>query len=192
MGSLKFIKEILHVDNIAKLKKIISKKQDLFVILQESKIKDIRCIKELKNRLESLKILVLYEDITHDDLCTIIDYGVNGFISPDWSKKEFQKAFEILITKCEFIFPRYMFGQVLESFKYRDSVRFQKYNLSKTETRIIKYLLSGKTNKEISKELRISEKTVKNHVSHILAKCKCSNRLKLVIKFLRGNSYKYT
>ena len=53
--SLKFIEKIYHVHNIKELKQFISKNKDVFVILQESKIKDIRCIKELKERLESLK-----------------------------------------------------------------------------------------------------------------------------------------
>jgi DNA-binding CsgD family transcriptional regulator len=53
--------------------------------------------------------------------------------------------------------------------------------LTPAEREVLNELLEGHTNAQIAKRLRISAKTVKNHVSHILAKTGFSSRLKLTV-----------
>ncbi len=48
--------------------------------------------------------------------------------------------------------------------------------LTPREIDVLKEVEGGATNKEIAKSLVISERTVKNHISHILAKLKLKNR----------------
>lgn len=48
--------------------------------------------------------------------------------------------------------------------------------LSPSEERILSLMTQGKTNKEIAAEQYLSEKTVKNYVSGILAKLEVSRR----------------
>ena len=58
-------------------------------------------------------------------------------------------------------------------------------NLTRSEKQILSYLLSGKTNKEISLILDISLNTVNNHVANIYEKSDVKNRVELVNKFLK-------
>ncbi len=53
--------------------------------------------------------------------------------------------------------------------------------LSRRELEIADLITDGMTNKEISKKLYISEKTVKTHVSNILAKLEMKDRMQLVL-----------
>jgi DNA-binding NarL/FixJ family response regulator len=53
--------------------------------------------------------------------------------------------------------------------------------LSDAERDVLSGLLDGLTNVQIAKSLRLSDKTVKNHVSHILAKTGYTSRLKLTV-----------
>lgn len=55
--------------------------------------------------------------------------------------------------------------------------------LTKQEVIIINLIADGKINKEIAGDLWISEKTVKNHISHIFEKLKVNNRMKAVNKY---------
>lgn len=48
--------------------------------------------------------------------------------------------------------------------------------LTPQERKVLRLLAEGKTNKEISEELFLTEKTVRNYVSNILAKLNLSNR----------------
>lgn len=57
--------------------------------------------------------------------------------------------------------------------------------LSPRELEVLQRVVQGKDNRTIAQELFISEKTVKNHVAHILEKLEVSNRLQLVLFTLR-------
>jgi DNA-binding CsgD family transcriptional regulator len=52
-------------------------------------------------------------------------------------------------------------------------------NVSKREKEILSHLLGGKSNREISRELAISEKTVKNHLWKLYRKLGVKNRTQL-------------
>jgi DNA-binding NarL/FixJ family response regulator len=54
--------------------------------------------------------------------------------------------------------------------------------LSPAERDVLRKLLDGLRNQEIASKLRLSDKTVKNHISHILRKTGTSSRLELTIK----------
>jgi len=55
-------------------------------------------------------------------------------------------------------------------------------SLSPAERSVLQKLLDGLRNQEIAAKLRLSDKTVKNHISHILRKTKTNSRLELTIK----------
>ena len=55
-----------------------------------------------------------------------------------------------------------------------------RYDLSGRETDILRLILDGKTNKEISDKLYISDNTVKFHVRNLLRKTGCSRRKELL------------
>lgn len=63
------------------------------------------------------------------------------------------------------------------------SKKEEQINLTKREKEILSYLLSGKTNKEVSVTLNISLNTVNNHVANIYDKSGVKNRVELVNKF---------
>jgi DNA-binding NarL/FixJ family response regulator len=55
-------------------------------------------------------------------------------------------------------------------------------SLSPAERDVLQKLLDGLRNQEIATRLQLSDKTVKNHISHILRKTGTSSRLELTIK----------
>jgi DNA-binding NarL/FixJ family response regulator len=57
--------------------------------------------------------------------------------------------------------------------------------LTARETEVLRFLAEGKTNKEIARELVVTERTVKFHVSSILAKLAAGNRTEAVKKAAR-------
>lgn len=59
---------------------------------------------------------------------------------------------------------------------------FSDYSLTGREEDVLKVLLTGASNKEIARELEITERTVKAHVTSILHKTNTKDRLTLIIK----------
>ncbi|MDQ2866642.1 MAG: response regulator transcription factor [Candidatus Eremiobacteraeota bacterium] len=57
--------------------------------------------------------------------------------------------------------------------------------LSEREMEVVKLVAEGLSNKAISAKLALSDKTVKNHISHILAKLNLSARTQVAVHALR-------
>ena len=57
--------------------------------------------------------------------------------------------------------------------------------LTKREKEIFEMLIMNKTTKDISKELNISEKTVRNHISNVMQKLSVKGRASAVVELLR-------
>ena len=56
-------------------------------------------------------------------------------------------------------------------------------NLNRREKYLLEEILLGKTNKEISREIFISEKTIKNNLTDLYKKLKVSGRREIVKKY---------
>ena len=57
--------------------------------------------------------------------------------------------------------------------------------LTPAERDVLTKLLDGLRNLEIAEQLELSDKTVKNHISHILKKTGTTSRLELTIKVFK-------
>ncbi len=57
--------------------------------------------------------------------------------------------------------------------------------LTKREKEIFTLLITNKTTKEIAEELKISEKTVRNHISNTMQKLGVKGRSQAVVELLR-------
>ena len=57
--------------------------------------------------------------------------------------------------------------------------------LTKREKEIFEMLIINKTTKDIARELNISEKTVRNHISNVMQKLSVKGRASAVVELLR-------
>lgn len=62
--------------------------------------------------------------------------------------------------------------------------------LTKREREVFELLVQDKTTKEIAKELFISEKTVRNHISNVIQKLGVKGRSQAVIELIRMEELK--
>jgi|GEM_PF-3392445 two-component system, NarL family, nitrate/nitrite response regulator NarL len=58
--------------------------------------------------------------------------------------------------------------------------------LTPMERRVLARVLSGERNKTIARRFGLSDKTVKNHISHILTKTGCQTRLELTVNVYKA------
>ena len=63
----------------------------------------------------------------------------------------------------------------------------QKIALTKRQREVAFFLVQGLQNKQIAHEMRLSEATVKLHISGLLARLGVTNRTSAVIKVIREN-----
>ncbi len=58
--------------------------------------------------------------------------------------------------------------------------------LSDRELEVVRLVAEGLSNKEISSRLKLSDKTVKNHISHVLAKMNLTARTQVAVHAIRA------
>ena len=58
--------------------------------------------------------------------------------------------------------------------------------LSDRELEVVRLVAEGLSNKEISSRLKLSDKTVKNHISHVLAKMSLTARTQVAVHAIRA------
>lgn len=68
----------------------------------------------------------------------------------------------------------------------RPSAREALSSLSERELQVVRLVAEGLSNKEISSRLSLSDKTVKNHISHILAKTGLTARTQVAVYAIRA------
>ncbi len=109
--------------------------------------------------------------------CTVEDYfsKIDSVIELRSAKKRLE--FNKIQTQINRVFP---YGNEGETGESKLEYMFDQYNISEREADIVRCILKGLTNKEISLELYISIETVKTHVKNILKKCGISSRIELI------------
>lgn len=58
--------------------------------------------------------------------------------------------------------------------------------LSDRELEVVRLVAEGLSNKEISSRLKLSDKTIKNHISHVLAKMNLTARTQVAVHAIRA------
>ena len=70
--------------------------------------------------------------------------------------------------------------------KDADAAEVIRAELSDRELEVLKLIANGKDNAQIARELFISPKTVKNHISNILMKLQIENRIQAAVYAVRS------
>ena len=161
-------------------------KVDVFICdLNIDNVDGFVLIEELKVQLIDAKIIILtayYEDFLikkAQKLC------INAFLKKETSSEEL-----INVIELEKSFPFYTnknSNNVINKFRVVDEAVINKFRLSNQEKEIIKYIVAGKTSKEISVALYISKNTVDTHRKNIHKKLELTNSSSL-IKFANENN----
>ena len=75
--------------------------------------------------------------------------------------------------------------QLMKDIQSQESGDSQDSTLTEREIEILQHVAMGKTNQDIADELVLSERTVRTHITNILAKLQLSNRTQAALFALR-------
>ena len=137
-----------------------------------------------RGALPSVKICTLSMHLQPDVMQRCLNAGVDGYIVKDVSPNEFMRAIKSVAAGEIYVDPR-IAGRLL-----RRRASNQRYpdpcDLSTREVEVVRLIVAGMSNKEISANLNLSEKTIKNHVSRIFTKFNCTARTQAAVYALRS------
>lgn len=146
----------------------------------------------IKNEYPNVKIIVLTTFNDKEFIFDAIKRGASGYMLKESSPEEIISAVRTVNMGGSIMEPG-VAAKVIEEFtRMADEKRETKGDecvslLSERETEIARLVGMGKNNKEIAKELFISEGTVRNHITSILEKLNLRDRTQLAIFAIRNN-----
>jgi len=151
----------------------------------------IEACRAMKEAAPSAKIVILTISDEEEDLFEAIRAGASGYLLKDIPLDEVADAVRAVHGGQSLINPS-MAGKLLTEFatlaKRDDEERAQEVpapRLTEREMQVLKLVARGMNNRDIAKELFISENTVKNHVRNILEKLQIHSRMEAVMVAVR-------
>jgi DNA-binding NarL/FixJ family response regulator len=141
----------------------------------------------IKAAVPSAKIIMLTVSDEEADLYDAVKSGASGYLLKDSSVEEVAQAVRVVADGQSLISPS-MAVKLIDEFKQmsrpeRDSGAG--FKLTERELEVLRLVAKGLNNREIAKQLFISENTVKNHVRNILEKLQLHSRMEAVMYAVR-------
>lgn len=184
-GSMKVIAEAS--DGIECLEKLKNVKPDILLLdINMPNMNGIDVLKELKEKNDPLKVLILTVHSEVEYLVKAVDIGANGYILKDSGSAELKQAINAVIDEGSYIQPN-LIPALNSRLINRDLDKEKLASLTKREVEILTQVACGMFNKEIAVNLNISERTVKNHISNIFKKIDASDRTQAAVFAIRNN-----
>jgi DNA-binding NarL/FixJ family response regulator len=142
----------------------------------------------IKQVAPSAKIIMLTMSDEEVDLYDAIKNGASGYLLKDASIDEVSQAIRLVADGQSLISPS-MAAKLLEEFKTisRTGGKPEEIapRLTDRELEVLNLVARGLNNREIARDLYISENTVKNHVRNILEKLQLHSRMEAVMYAVR-------
>ena len=146
-----------------------------FIDVNVNNISIVERLSKIKDKYRNLKIMILDIRKDMDLFFKSIDCGVDGYILDITDKEEF-----IYIIKKVLNGKKFFDSELLQYSIQRDKVA-NEIDLTNREKNVLNYVCKGLSNKDIANELKVTDYTIKKHVSSILSKLHLRNRQDIII-----------
>ena len=142
---------------------------------------------EIKQLVPAARIIMLTVSDEEADLYEAVKNGASGYLLKDSSIDEVAQAVRVVAEGQSLISPS-MAVKLLDEFKEMsrtDREQVPTPRLTDRELEVLRLVATGLNNREVAKQLFISENTVKNHVRNILEKLQLHSRMEAVMYAVR-------
>jgi NarL family two-component system response regulator LiaR len=146
------------------------------------KMDGIEAIRGIRDASPSTRVLVLTSFIDDEKVLPAVKAGAAGYLLKDAEPGELANAIRT-VTRGEALLHPTVAAKVVQELASRD--RSPVAELTDRELEVLRLLARGLANKAIALELHVSEKTVKTHVSNILAKLHLADRTQAALFAVR-------
>lgn len=159
---------------------IKASKPDVFIVDVRLKNENgIDASKTIKRILHSAKIIILSGYFNENLAAQALAVGASAFLSKSIAISHLISAIFHVMVHDNFYAPQ-LPDEVIEDIIIKNKTTKRMYALSKREHQILQLIAKEYSIKEIAQMLGISEKTVRNHKSNIMAKLGISSHVGLI------------
>jgi DNA-binding NarL/FixJ family response regulator len=136
----------------------------------------IQATKMIKTEMPEIKIMMLTSFSDQDHVIPALEAGASGYQLKDIEPDELINCIRKIMSDENQLHPIATSHLLANLSNKKSNVRNLLEQLTKRELDVLREIAKGKSNKEIASTLFITEKTVKTHVSNLLAKLELADR----------------
>jgi len=167
-------------------------KPDILLLdLNMPRVDGLQVLQRLSTLGNSPRTILLTAEIQKTKIVEALLLGASGLLMKDSTTQLLFKAIQIVMSGQYWICRDSVSDivQTLRNFagRIRDEERQDHFGLTPRELEIVSAVASGESNKDIAKRFRISDQTVKHHLTSIFGKLGVSQRLELALFALSHN-----
>jgi NarL family two-component system response regulator LiaR len=148
------------------------------------KLDGVGAMRELRRRLPAIRVIVLTSFGDDERLLPAIQAGAAGYLLKNAQPKELARAIRAAHAGEALLDPA-VAARLVEAIAGAPGEEPPE-RLTPREREVLELIGRGLSNKLIARELEISEKTVKTHVGHVLAKLGVSDRTQAALHAVRA------
>lgn len=152
---------------------------------------------EILQRYVDLKVVVLANEGEENFVTEAVKIGAHGYLLKEMDIYSFIDAIKAVMSGLSYIHPtitqelvteyrRLCLQKVEETTKIMN-IKRPIHLYTKRECEVLQLLTNGQSNRKIAETLKISEKTVKNHVSNLFRKMKVNDRTQAVVTAIKND-----
>lgn len=140
----------------------------------------------IRKKKINTKVIMLTMHKEIENLVRAMELKTNGYLLKTIAHDELFSAIHDVYGGIDYIQPDLL--PYLNNYLINKDIDREKINLlTARELELLKMIASGKKNLEIATTLNISERTVKNHLSHVFDKLKVADRTQAAVFAIRNN-----
>lgn len=185
---LELLGEVLEIDEAGGLDEVLSLAKaghahDLILLdLQMPGMDGVRSIADVRRSFPNAPIVIISANADSDTISTALRNGANGYIPKTTHGKSLVMALRLVLDGETYVPPALLdqrtnsVSPTLSGSALAADLPGAFAKLSAREVAVLKLLISGKSNKEIARELDLQEVTVKVHLRNVYRKIKATNR----------------
>ncbi len=185
-------------DGLEALKKVAELKPDVVLMdISMPGMGGLEATRRICKSLSSTKVVILTVSEEDHDLFDAIKAGASGYLLKKVQPDELSSMLRGVLHG-EAPISRFTATKILAEFAAREEQRPQpvadvwEEKLSRRETEVLRLVVDGLTNKEISAKLGVEPTTVKNHLKNILGKLHLRNRVQAAAFALQKGLFSQT
>jgi two-component system, NarL family, response regulator LiaR len=152
--------------------------------LQMPRMNGVEAIRQIRQDRPDAQVIILTTYDSDEHIFPGIEAGAKGYLLKGTSREDLFKAIRAA-SRGESLLEPVVASKLMERFTQLSRRGPAEDVLSEREMEVLRLVAKGARNKEIARQLYITEKTAKAHVSNILAKLGASDRTEAVTMALR-------
>lgn len=172
-------------DGVQAVSKAHALKPDVILLDMMMPRKDgLEALIEIKQANPDARVIVLTSFSDDEKVFSAIRNGALGYLLKDSSPQDLLHAIHTVANGEGFLSPS-IASKVMREINQPPKLPPTKDPITEREVEILQFVAKGLTNDEIAEKLVVSERTVRTHVSNILAKLQLANRTQAALYALK-------